>query len=145
MVPPSSPPPSRGVVSFHAPLFVGVAAFLLLVWMVLCLPSPFLGGTAPSLPLWRLPFSSALGWCWSGASALDLSFRFSSGLFMFVIFFRFIFLLVFPVLFFCLFINFSLCFHFLLIYFLFVFSFRLFFHVSFRYCFPYYSFSFGFF
>ena len=87
-------PPLGGVVSLSTPFLVSGAAFLLLLWVVplpslgrCCFPSllSHLACTVPSLPPWRLPFSSSfawccfppssLGWCCSGASALDLSFR----------------------------------------------------------------------
>ena len=83
-----SPPPSSWVVLPSSSSFWEGAAFSL----------PLLPGTAASLPPWRLPFSSSLDWCCSGASALDFSFGsvFSNGFFMFVFFLRIIFLLVFP-------------------------------------------------
>ena len=72
-----------GVAAFSS-LRVGGAAFPSSFFgKVLRSPLSLLAGTAPSLPPWRLlsPPSvcflpSSLGWCCSGASALDLSCRF---------------------------------------------------------------------
>ena len=105
-----------GVVSLCASPLVGGAAFLLFLWQVplsllpslgrSCFPPLLLAGIAPSLPPWRLPFSSSflvfpassLGWCCSSASALGSSFGFVfSSVFSG---FRVVFLFVFPVFFF---------------------------------------------